>query len=74
MQNMFQTAAPLSPDLNPDERFEAIREAYDEDRSQITLMLAHKLRIPEVEIMQALEGDTARELDFSRWEDLIRSF
>ena len=71
---MFQTAAPLSPDLTPDERLEAIREAYDEDRSQMTLMLAHKLRIPEVEIMQALDGDTARELDFARWEELIRAF
>src|SRR5687768_3349274 len=71
---MFQTVAPLSPDLTLDERFEAIREAYDEDRSQMTLMLAHKLRIPEVEIMQALDGDTACELDFSRWEELIRAF
>ena len=71
---MFQTAAPLSPDLTPDERLEAIREAYNEDRSQMTLMLAHKLRIPEVEIMQALDGDTACELDFSRWDELIRAF
>ena len=26
---MFQTAAPLSPDLTPDERLEAIRESYN---------------------------------------------
>ena len=71
---MFQTITPLSPDLTRDERFEAIRESYNADRSQMTLMLAHKLRIPEVEIMQALEGNTARELDFSRWEELIRAF
>lgn len=70
---MFQTATPLSPDLTPDERLEAIRESYNADRSQMTLMLAHKLRISEVEIMQALEGDTARELDFTRWEELIRA-
>jgi putative heme iron utilization protein len=74
MQNMFQTTTPLSPDLTQDERLEAIREAYIADRSQMTLILAHKLRIPEVEIMQALEGDTARELDFSRWEELVRAF
>jgi len=71
---MLQTAAPLSPDLTPEERLEAIREVYDEDRSQMTLMLAHRLRIPEVEILQALEGDTAHELDSSRWEELIRAF
>ena len=71
---MFQTVAPLSPDLTRSERREAIREAYNEDRSQMTLMLAHKLRVPEVEILQALEGDTARELDASRWEELIRAF
>ena len=71
---MFQTTAALSPDLTPDERLEAIREAHNEDRSQMTLLLAHKLRIPEVEIMQALEGDTACELDFLRWEELIRAF
>lgn len=71
---MYQTAMPLSPDLTPDERLEAIRESYNVDRSQMTLMLAHKLRISEVEIMQALEGDTACELDFSRWEELIRAF
>ena len=71
---MFKTAAPLSPDLTPDERLEAIRESYNADRSQMTLMLAHRLRISEVEIMQALEGDTAHELDFSRWEELIHAF
>jgi len=71
---MFQTATPLSPDLTQDERLEAIREAYNADRSQMTLMLAHKLRVQEVEILRALEGDTARELDFSRWEELIRAF
>ena len=71
---MFQTATPLSPDLTHDERTDAIREAYNEDRSQMTLMLAHKLRVPEVDILRALEGDTARELDGSRWEEIIRAF
>ena len=71
---MFQTTTPLSPDLTQGERLEAIRESYNADRSQMTLMLAHKLRIAEVEIVQALKGDTARELDFARWEELIRAF
>lgn len=71
---MFQSAPPLSPDLTQDERLKAIREAYNEDRSQMTLMLAYKLRVPEVDILRALEGDTARELDFSRWEEIVRTF
>ena len=71
---MFQTATHLSPDLTQEERLNAIREAYNEDRSQMTLMLAHKLRVPEVDILRALEGDTARELDGSRWEEIIRAF
>ena len=71
---MFQTDVILSPNLPADERLIAIREAYNADRSQMTLMLAYKLRVPEVEVIRALEGDTAHELDFSRWEELIRAF
>jgi putative heme iron utilization protein len=71
---MFQNATPLSPDLPHEERINAIREAYNADRSQMTLMLAHQLHAPEVDILRALEGDTARELDFSRWEEIIRAF
>jgi putative heme iron utilization protein len=71
---MFQTTTPLSPDLTQDERLDAIREAYNEDRSQMTLMLAYKLRVQEVDILRALEGDTVRELDGSRWEEIIRAF
>jgi putative heme iron utilization protein len=74
MQNMLQADTFLSPEMTQAERLIAIREAFNTDRSQMTLMLAHKLQIPEVEIMQALDGDTARELDFSRWEEIIRTF
>ena len=65
---------PLSPDLTHEERLIAIREAYNEDRSQMTLMLALQLQIPEVDILRSLEGDVAFELDFSRWEEIIRAF
>src|SRR5262245_20579614 len=71
---MFQTYEIISPDLTTEERLNAIRNAYNTDRSQMTLMLAYKLRVPEVEIIRALEGDTAHELDFSRWEEIIRAF
>jgi putative hemin transport protein len=67
---MFQTN--IFP--NEFERAQAIRDAFNSDRSQMTLMLAHKLRIPEVDIIRALEGDTSHELDFSRWEEIVRAF
>lgn len=71
---MFQTNIALSPEMTVTERQQAIRDAYNQDRSQMTLMLAHQLRIAEVDILRALEGDTARELDFNRWEEIIRAF
>ncbi|HMZ06718.1 MAG TPA: ChuX/HutX family heme-like substrate-binding protein [Anaerolineales bacterium] len=71
---MFQTDIALSPEMTVTERQQAIRDAYNQDRSQMTLMLAHQLRIAEVDILRALEGDTARELDFNRWEEIIRAF
>lgn len=71
---MFQTSINLSPDLNAEERAQAIRDAYNQDRSQMTLMLAHQLKIQEVEILRALQGDTAYELDSTRWEEIIRDF
>ena len=71
---MFQTNISLSPEMTANERNQAIREAYNQDRSQMTLMLAHQLHIPEVDILRALEGDTARELDFAHWEEIIRAF
>jgi putative heme iron utilization protein len=71
---MFQTNITLSPEMTGEERQNAIRNAFNQDRSQMTLMLAHQLRIPELEILRALEGDTAHELNFTRWEELIRAF
>lgn len=71
---MFQTGITLSPEMTETERQQAIRDAYNQDRSQMTLMLAHQLRVPEVDILHALVGDTAHELDFTRWEEIIRAF
>ena len=71
---MFQTNITLSPEMTDSEKAQAIRDAYNADRSQMTLMLALKLHVPEVDILRALEGDTARELDFARWEEIIRAF
>lgn len=71
---MLQAHTILSPEMTQEERRIAIREAYNSDRSQMTLMLAHKLQITEVEILRALDGDSAHELDFSRWEEIVRAF
>jgi putative heme iron utilization protein len=71
---MFETNVVLSPEMTADERLSAIRDAYNQDRSQMTLMLAHQLKIQEVEILRALQSDAAYELDSSRWEEIIRDF
>ena len=71
---MLQTNLTLSPELTYFERHQAIRQAVHNDRTQMTLMRAHRVRVAEVEILRALEGDTAHELDFSRWEDIIQAF
>jgi len=71
---MLQPATHIAPDLTIEERLSAIREAFDSDRTQMTLMLARRLNVPEVDVIRALQGDLSQELDFSRWEELIRSF
>ncbi|MBC7876290.1 MAG: hypothetical protein H7Y59_03890 [Anaerolineales bacterium] len=71
---MLETDVKLNPEMTADERLSAIRDAYNQDRSQMTLMLAHQLKIQEVEILRALQGDAAYELDSSRWEEIIRDF
>ncbi len=71
---MVQTSITLSTEMTESERTQAIRDAFNSNRSQMTLMLAHQLNINEVEIIHALEGDIAHELDFSHWEEIIRAF
>jgi putative heme iron utilization protein len=60
--------------MTREERLVVIRAAYNADRSQMTMMLAHQLRVQEADILRALEGDTVHDLDFSRWEEIIRAF
>ena len=45
---MFQTDPDLRTEMTELERQQTIRDAFNRDRSQMTLMLAYKLRIPEV--------------------------
>lgn len=71
---MLQTDIIIRSEMTEEERQQTIRNAFNVNRSQMTLMLANKLQIPEVDIVRALEGDIAYELDFSRWEEIIRAF
>jgi hypothetical protein len=66
---MLQTDTALDSQLSSSERFAEIRTAFNNDRTQMTLMLARKLNIPEVDVIR-LEGDLPRSLDFSCWEEL----
>lgn len=54
--------------------YQTIRDTFNADRKQMTLMVARKMRVPEVEVIRSLEGDIAHELDSSRWEEIIRAF
>jgi len=40
----------------------------------MTVQLARELGVPEVEVIRAMPASTLRELDVSRWEELLRSF
>src|SRR3954452_25555092 len=51
-----------------------IRAAYERDRRKMTVQLARELGVPEVRVIRALPGEQARELDVSRWEELVRGF
>jgi putative hemin transport protein len=55
------------------ETSERIRAAVRENPNQMTLLLAHQLGVPEVEVIRAFPADRAVELDADRWEELIRS-
>jgi putative hemin transport protein len=51
---------------------ERIRAAIRENPNQMTMLLAGKFGVPEVEIVRAFPDDRAIELDAQRWEELIR--
>jgi putative hemin transport protein len=51
-----------------------IREAFDANPSQMTVMLARQLGVPEVEVIRAMPADKVDELDITQWEQLLRAF
>src|SRR5438309_7818659 len=52
---------------------EQIQVAIQENPNQMTMLLAKKFGVPEVEIVRAFPDDRAIELVSKRWEELIRS-
>jgi len=52
---------------------ERIQAALREDPNQLTMLLARKFDVPEVEVIRAFADDRAIELDAKRWEELIRA-
>jgi len=55
-------------------RFEQIRAAYNRNPRQMTVQLARELGVGEAEVIRALPQGMARELDATRWEEMLRSF
>lgn len=71
---VLEKSLPVLTGLNEIERLATIREAFDRDRKQMVLLLARQLGVPEVEVVRAMPEDIVEELDFDRWEEIIRSF
>jgi putative heme iron utilization protein len=51
-----------------------IREAFNVNRSKMTVQLARELGVPEADVIRALPDGLSVELDIGRWEELIRAF
>jgi putative hemin transport protein len=49
-----------------------IRAAIRDNPNQMTLLLAHQLGVPEVEVIRAFPDGRAVELDPGRWQELVR--
>jgi putative heme utilization carrier protein HutX len=55
----------------PGETVERIQAALRASPSQMTLQLARKLAVPEVEVIRHMPDDYSVELDASRWEEVF---
>ncbi|MCC6680757.1 MAG: heme degradation protein [Phycisphaeraceae bacterium] len=62
------------PTATATDRRSEIRAAREADRSAMTVVLARKLGVPEVEVIRAMPPEAAIELDGGRWEELVRAF
>jgi putative heme utilization carrier protein HutX len=71
---VIEQTLPNLHGLSAIERLEAIRKAFDRDRNQMVLVLARRLGVPELEVVRAMPEEFVTELDFAKWEEVIRSF
>jgi putative heme iron utilization protein len=51
-----------------------VSEALERNPGAMTLQLARDLGVPEAEVVRALPGGRAVDLDAGRWEEIVRSF
>lgn len=51
-----------------------VREALAAKRSEMTLTLARRFEVPELQVIRALPDDMAVELDAAQWEAMLRDF
>ena len=71
---LIEETLPILDGMNEIERASAIREVFDRDRKQMVLLLARQLGVDELEVVRAMPSELVVELDFDKWEDIIRSF
>lgn len=64
----------VSPDAPRSQRLEAARKSYEQDRSQMTSVLARQYDLTELEIVGILPPEQVTPLDVAQWETIIRSF
>ncbi len=62
-----------SPELT-DALRERIREAYLNNTSQMTVVLARELDVPELLVVRSLPEEQVCELDATQWEQVLRRF
>lgn len=51
-----------------------IREAFNINRSKMTMVLARELGVTELEVIRALPDGLSIEMDIKQWEAILRSF
>lgn len=71
---VMEQTLPSLHGLSALERLSAIRDAFERDRKQMLLVLARQLGVPELEVVRAMPEEMVVELDFAKWEEIIRSF
>lgn len=64
----------FTEDTPHEQRIEAAQRAYQEDRTQMTSVIARKFGIKELDVVRMQPAEQAVELDASQWEQIIRSF